>query len=158
MPTATTSTVPAVKQALLTLLPAQAGLGSVAIHYAWVGPAAEAEEILLATDPDAGTPDVVGRHEIPTLGGRVSRDERYSVPLTIRVFDPDAEPQNMATVEARAFALLAAVENLLADNPNLDVDGVLSARAGDWSSTLTPFQGGWACQLVFNIDVHARLN
>lgn len=155
---ATTSTVPTVKQALLTLLAAQAGLTATTLHYAWFGPAADPEEILLATDPDAGTPDVTGRHEIPTLGGRVSRDERYSVPVTIRVFDPDAEPQNMATVEERAFALLAGVENLLADNPNLGVDGVLSARAGDWSSTLTAFQGGWACQLVFNIDVHARLN
>lgn len=154
----TTSSVPTVKQTLLTLLAADTDLTSVALHYAWVGPQAAAEEILLATDPDAGTPDVTGRHDVPTMGGRVARDERYALPLTIRVFDPDAEPQNMAAVEARAFTILAQVENLLADNPNLGVDGVLRAQAGDWSSTLTPFQGGWACQIVFNIEVHARLN
>lgn len=155
---ATTSTVPATKQQLLVLLAARAGLTGVALHYAWTGTAAAAEEILLATDPDAGTPDVVGRHDIPTLGGRVSRDERYTVPLTIRVFQPGAEPQNMAATEARAFAILVDVENLLADNPSLGVDGVLTAKAGDWSSTLAPMEGGWACQVVFGIDVHARLN
>lgn len=154
----TTSSVPDVKAALLTLLPAQSGLATVTMHYAWVGPQAAAEEILLATDPDAGTPDVVGRHDVPTLGGRVSRDERYSVPLTIRVFGPDKLPTGMAAVEARAFEILQGVENLLADNPNLDVGGVLSARAGDWSSTLAPMEGGWKCQLVFSIDIHARLN
>lgn len=159
---ATSSTVPAVKTALSSLLAARPGLAGVAVHYAWPGPQGSAEEIVLATDPEAEpTATVTGRHDVAVLGGnRTKRDERFSLPVTIRVYQGETTSavDDAAACEARAFELLAEVEDLVATNPNLDVDGVLSARAGDWAATVDPYQAGWQARIVFNIEIHARLN
>lgn len=166
---ATTSTVPTVKARLVTLLTAALATsgptgGQVQVSYAWKGSAMEEEAVFLGRRPsDVATEPLyqaVGNGGIATLkAGRKQRNEDYPVELTIWTFRPDLTPADSATADARAFALLAEVEDVLADDPKLGLGtAVISTELTSFEHSLFPFNHGWCAVIVPTIQVRARLS
>jgi|GEM_PF-1741163 len=152
---ALTSTIPAVKIALVALLRAELDLP---VDYAWPGPAAAPEAVFLGRHPQLDDIRIDGDSTIPTMkAGRKQRAEDYAVPVTCWTFRPELTAADAQTCEVRAFTIAAAVENVLADDPKLGVDGLVAAQVNDLTSTLFPFERGWACELVLDVRVQARL-
>lgn len=145
---ATVSTVPAVKSALVTLLTSQ--LPGIQVKYGRPADNQLARECVYVAE-------AVGNHRIPVFKGtgRKPREERYSVEVVVAVIQERGE---VSVSEARAFELLEAVENVVADDPTLGgVDGLIHAIAGDWETVADQTVGGPAAVIRFNVDCLARL-
>lgn len=154
---ATTSTIPAVKTALVSLLDAKL---DVAVFYAWPGPNTPNECVFMGRYPDQPNEDrIEASSEVANVtAGRKQRDETYSAPVTIWSFRPDLSSDGAKAAEARAFVLLEALEDVLADDPTLGgIDGLRWARLGDFTASLHPFEKGRVAELIANVDVQARL-
>lgn len=162
---ATTSTVPTVKAQLVTvfttaLAAAARGGGQVPVDYAWPGPDTEPEAVFLGRHPALSDIRMDVVDDIPTIkAGRKQRSEEYSVPVTVWEFRPDLQPTDAQECESEAYVLFGLLEDVLAEDPNIGLPSgtILWARLGDHSSTLWPFEKGWACELTFEVDVEARL-
>lgn len=151
---ATTTTIPAVKAAIVAQLAARSGLANVGVTYAWPGPSTKAEAIWLE--------GVVGQVRMPELVGTVrqSRHETYMVGLVVQVVQEGGAAETASVTEARLLALWSEVEQLFADNRGLGVDGVLDVKLGG-EFTLeppTPAQKGWSCRITAAVEVSAWLN
>lgn len=159
----TSSTIPTFKAGLVTLFTsalatASRDSGQVQVSYAWPGPDTEPEAVFLGFHPEIRDLRLEAVHDIPTIkAGRKQRQESYTVPVTVWTFRPDLSASAAATVESEAFTLFGLLEDELADDPQGGVTSIQWAKVGDFSSTLWPFGKGWACELVFEIDVEARL-
>jgi hypothetical protein len=151
----TSSTIPAVKSRLVEVLSA---VMDVPVTYAWPGPNAAHECVFLGRYPDVqGEDRVDARSEIANVvAGRKQRTETYTLPVTVWSFRPDLNSDGAEEAEARAFVLLAELEDVLADDPTLGVD-IQWARLGDYSSVGHPFDKGWVYELIAQVDVQARL-
>lgn len=95
-----TSTVPAFKAALRTLLQARTGLANVQVTYGPPLPVPESEFIWLG--------DVQGAQDRAAMAGTTV--EQYDATVLIRVLTSTA-PDDFKTAGDRAFALMAEVEN-----------------------------------------------
>jgi hypothetical protein len=148
---ATTSTAPTVRAALVALLAARAGLAGVQITHVWPGDAADTQEAMWLGRTHSGADQYV-----ELRAGRKPRDEEYTVDLYIWVADPT---QWGAASETRAFALMAEVENMVADDPTLGGGvGITSALVASWeqdSGAIDP--AGVGTQIRIGIDVEACL-
>jgi hypothetical protein len=161
----TTSTIPTVKARIVTVLTtalATAGTsgGQVPVTYAWPGPSTEPECVFLGPHPETADIRLDASHQVPTIkAGRKQRQEDYPVRVTVWEFRPDLSPSDADDAEARAFLLAGAIEDALANDPTLGLaQGVVQhITVGDISSTLFPFQKGWACELAIDVQVKARL-
>lgn len=155
---ATASTVPTVKAALVSQLAARAALAAVPVSYGWLGVATKGESISLDPPEDTHT----GGSRIPTMkAGRKAREEEFTVVAAIQVVQGGGNPRNAATTEARAFALLAELDGLLADDPGLGgaVAGpTLRCVLADYPRLLFPFEAGWYCRIDAVISVAVRLS
>lgn len=161
----TTSTIPTVKAQLVTvftsaLATASTSGGQVQVSYAWPGTDNDPEAVFLGYHPGLRDIRLEAVSEIPTIkAGRKQRQEEYQIPVTIWTFRPDLSADGASTVEAQAFTLLGHLEDELADDPQIGLaQGIIHwARLGDYSTTLWPWQKGWACELVFEVNIEARL-
>lgn len=160
---ATSSTVPAVKKQLVALFKASLATASVTggqiqTAYAWPGANAEAESVFLGYHPDVRDIRLDAVSDVPTIkAGRKHRQESYTVPVTVWTFDPKFVADKAEQCEARAFALFDPLQDVLADDPQIGLSSIQTALLGDHASTLWPFKTGWACELVFEVNVQARL-
>jgi len=162
---ATTSTIPTVKAQMVTkfttaLATASTAGGQVQVSYAWPGPKTESESVFLGPHPETADIRLDRTSQIATIkAGRKHMDEDYTVRVTVWSFRPDLSVEAANTCEARAFALLAHIEDEFADDPRLGlgVGVVKKAEIASTASTLLPFQKGWACELAVDIEVEARL-
>lgn len=146
--TATTSTVPAVKTALVTLI--GTALSGVQVTYG-----RPADNKLNRECVYVG--EATGAHRIPVYKGTVRkpREERYSVEVVVAVIKARGD---VTDSESRAFTLLASVEDVVANDPTLGaVDGLLHATAGSWETAAEQTAEGPAAVIRFNVDCLARL-
>lgn len=153
---ATTSTIPTVKAALVTALSGRTNLATVHVVYAWDGQAMPAEAIFL--DPPEATHRT--NSTIPVMrAGRKSREEAYTVVAVVQVIQDGGTANAAATTEARAFALLAELENTLADDPTLSNAGGVTTRMSiaNYERRLTPAGSGWMSRIDVDIDCRFRL-
>jgi hypothetical protein len=152
---ATTSTIPAVKSALVDLLSVAL---DVPVTYAWPGPNTAHECVFLGRYPDVPGEDRIDATSAIAniVTGRKQRTETYTVPLTIWSFRPDLNSDGAAEAEERAFVMLSVLEDVLADDPKLGLD-ILWAQLGDYSSVGHPYDKGWVYELIAQVDVQARL-
>lgn len=153
----TTSTVPVGIDALLALFDdelATAGLGGVRAFQSWPGPDAAREMVVFG--------EVTwDEYEIATIkAGRQRRDEDWNVEFEVFVVGhADTSPTAPGPARDRAFAIMAAIEDSLADN----VRAGLAASVVDWiearPQTAGPrvFEQGWAYRIAGRIHCHARL-
>lgn len=155
----TTSTVPTFKARLVVVLDAAL---TVPVTYAWPGADTEAEAVFLGRHPDLVpnplTESTRLSFDLSSIkAGRKHRTETYDVDLTIWSFRPELQPDDAATAESRAFEILEAVEDALANDPTLAVEGVSHAVIESAPYSLIPFQKGWAGVITPTITVTARL-
>lgn len=145
----TGSTVVAVRKQIVAQLQAAAGLTGVQITYAFPGVDRQAQESIFTA---FATID----HTVPTMkAGRKTRDEEYVQQLIIEVH---GHGDSQETVDTRAWALLAEVENVFADDPNLGIpDTVLWATIQSATDVGGSIDRGHACRIEVDIAVRARL-
>jgi hypothetical protein len=144
---ASSSTVPVVKSALTSRLDARSGLDGVSVTYAQPG---EIPHEAIYLDRVRGVHAVV-----VTTGGRVPRQEQYTIDLIIHVFLASGGPQ---VVEDRAFDLLAEVENELADTPRLGLVTVIDwAEARGYELDTTQYADGVLARIKLGVEVFAQL-
>jgi hypothetical protein len=147
----TTTTVPDFLTAFVPLI-AEA-LPDVQVSPVWPGPNATEDETVFMGEAVENW-DV----EIPTMkAGRKQRQESYDVTVEAWVGKPGELREASATeARARAIELIDAIDDLLADTPEIIAD-IQHARLTGRGATLVPFDQGWACQATATISVAARL-
>lgn len=152
-----TSTVPTVKQRLVAVFDAAL---TVPVTYAWPGKSTQPECVFLGPHPETADIRLDLTSAIPTIkSGRKQRQEEYTVRVTVWSFRPDLTSAGAEECETRCFAILASIEDVLANDPRIGLDpGVVQYLAIEsTASTLFPFGAGWACELSVDIAVKARL-
>lgn len=143
---ATTSTVPAFKAALVAALDTAT---TVQVSRRWPGPSTADEGIFLG--------DVEGDMEIASIKtGRQRRNERYRVQVICQTWRSAHTPLSADDSEDRAYALLAVVENVLADDPTV-APSVAWNEVSSFADETVPFEHGWATRLTLTVAVTARL-
>ena len=87
--------------------------------------------------------------------GRKNRDELYSVDVVCEVIGEGLTAQQTDTA---ALNLLAAVDNALADDPDLGIpDTILWAKLTGWEQVAGTLDVGYACRFEAAVEVMARL-
>lgn len=147
---AVASTYATVKSQLVTSLAAHADLAAADVTYGWRA-WAKSEQVFLG--------DVEGESTIPTQkSGRKHRQETYTIDVVFRVYDLDGTPTGDATTEARAAEMMAALDDILADDVQIDgVTAIQWAQVGEFTSRLVPQDKGWGCEVLTTVEVEARL-
>lgn len=147
----TTSTVPAVTDALLTTLNTALPNG-VDAYEVWPGPEASAEMIVLG----AVTWDTYEIASIKT--GRQRRQEDYAISYEVFVMgQAGSTPSNPKTARDRAFLLNTEIEDMCADTPKLGLTSVLWVQAQITEAGPHAFEKGWAYRVAGRFNVSARL-
>lgn len=140
------STVPTVKDQLITVLRARAGLTGVQVERQWPGDTIKPEAIWLGK--------VDGAHVIATIkAGRKARDEEYRLEAIVSVVKNGVE-----AAEERAFVLLGEIESELADNPRIGLTSINWATVADWEAITTRGPQGAVAEIRAFIEVSARLS
>lgn len=101
--------------------------------------------------------EVDGNMEIPTIrAGRKKRDEDYTVEVVCFTGSTDDAPD---AAETRAFELGGALEDILANDPTLAVEGVqwASISAFQESVAFDATANGWVARVTYSVSVKARL-
>lgn len=148
---ATTSIAASARAALVTALDAEPDLTGL-VHYAWNGPKFETAEVVW----------IENRTEIewfiPNMkAGRKQRQETVRLELVVWVSRPGLAADAAQTVHERAFTLLGAVENALADDVQFGDASVQWGFTESAEVDLVPYDKGWGCQIVVGIEINARL-
>lgn len=154
---ATNSTVPTVKQRLVTVFSAAT---TTPVSYAWPGSNTVPECVFLGPHPLAADIRSDLDSEIPTIkAGRKQRQEEYTVRVTVWSFRPDLTSAGAEECETHAFEVWADLEDVLADDPQIGIPAVVNQHIAvqNLASTLFPFERGWACELSIDLRVRARL-
>jgi len=145
---AATSVIPAVKSQFLALLEARSPIAESRVTVTYSRPANLDREAIFFTG-------VRFRHDLPVIrAGRKPRDEVFTLMLAINAAKPGRTAEQ---AELRAFELLAAVEDMLADDPRLGGTLVEWARMDDGDAGVTPDFEGWDGLVRVGIECHARL-
>lgn len=146
----TSSTIPLVKGQILTLLDQRASLAEVQRAWSHPGKVLGRESIYFGS--------VTGSHEIRALrAGHKPRDETYDLEVLVAVHKVGG---TVEAAEARAFELLAEIEDVLADDAQIGLGPAVHwARFGEIREVDTgPYDKGNACVIAFTINVRARLD
>lgn len=152
---ATTSTVPtALDELLADLTAAMTGPNAgVNVWEAWPGPSATGEMVVLG--------EVTwDEYKIATIkAGRKYRDEEFAVAFQIAVFGAaGTTPANPKPERDRAFAILAACENVLANDPTLGAAGAfqwLEIRPSSGQPVI--YEKSWAWRIAGTFTGRARI-
>lgn len=117
------------------------------VERTWPGDKKEAESLWL----DASS----GASGLSTFGTKLSREDRFTVPIVIEAGAPN---QTVDEAEERGAVLLDAVDDLCATYPTLDdLDGVMTVRLGQVDGPETHrTQQGAVCLFRAEINVHTR--
>lgn len=147
---ALSSTVPAVKAALVTLITADVNDSTVQVSYGRPPDNQLARECIYVGDVPSGA------QRVPTLkAGRKAREEKYPIEVVVAVL---AAGGTLSAAETRAFVLLSSVEDVVADDPSLGgVAGLIHATAGTFDVTSGYTAEGPVCVIRFQVDCTARL-
>ncbi len=144
-----TSTIPAVKDALVARLRAHPTLAGVQVERSHPGDTLEQEAVWLGR--------VIGSNSwVAMRAGRKPRDESYTVQVFIEVIMP-GEPETAA--EDRVLACYGALEDVIAEDPRLGVTGVESMRVAEYElDSGIDGEGAGAANMAAGVLVGARLS
>jgi hypothetical protein len=147
----TTSTAPTVRAALIAALDARPGLNGVTVTHFWQGDADTQEAIYLGNT-------TLNNEWVVLRAGRKPREEEYRIVLHVRCMTPG---EWGPAAETRIFALLAEVENLVADDPAIGLAATYpTLRMIIAEMTVDPVvlePGGIGAVATLTIEVHNRL-
>lgn len=143
-----TSTVPTVKEQLVTILSAAQGLAGVQVVRGHPGNEIENETVIVAA--------ARGNQEYAAImAGRQQRDESYTVDVICSV----VVVGTLAEAEERAYTIAAVVQETITDDPHLGLgSGVISwAAPGEFSDNTARTDVGMLAEVLVRVDVAARL-
>ena len=148
---ATTSTFVTIKQAVVDALAAHANLSGIPVTYAWV-PYGDKDQVFLG-------PSTNFTSDIATLkSGRKHRRETYTFEVVFRSIDNDGTPQTFKTTETKAASMFAALEDVLADDPQIDgLSQIDLAKIISVDVESGKQDKGWVSQITALVEVEARL-
>ncbi len=141
--------IPAVKARLLERFRDAAAFAGMQVSYSQPATRLERSALWLG--------ETTGRHDIAAIrSGRKPRVETFELDLYIYVWKPGGGPEE---AEAEAFALLAEVEDTLADQPQLDLGPSLQwAKVGPIKGAdCGPRESGADAAVLVGIECSARL-
>lgn len=150
----TTSTVPAVLDALLSTI--NADLTNVTAYETWPGPEASAEMVVFGEIRWT-------EYKIATVKtSRKQRDEEYEIDWFVYVAgEPGTTPDDPKTARDRAFEIMESLEDVLADDPaaGLGYASIISIEVAPGAETTGPvlFEKGWAYRIPGKFAIRARL-
>jgi hypothetical protein len=147
---ATTSTVPTVKAALVSLLTTAIGNTDVQVMHG------RSQDNLIKKRQVVVVGAVSYQSEIANIkAGRKQRDERYSVEVLFLV----AKPRGLSVdAESAAWALFNELEDVLANDPSLGgIDGLAWAVLGSVDADVALENEGPVAWITANVDCVARL-
>ena len=151
----TTSTYPTTLDTLLTAINAamSGALAGVKAYEGWPGPDAVREMILF-------TGMEWDEYAIPTIKtGRVLRDEVWRAEFELIVASVETStPPDPSDARDRAFAILAALENLLANDTTAGATGVLWLEVHPQKAEPRVFEKGWGYGISGVVVCNARLS
>ena len=145
----TSSTIPTVKDTLVTVLGNRAHLAGIQVVRGHPGNELRDEAVIVGL--------ARGRHEIATIkAGRQVRDETYTVEVIASVISSEG---TVKAAEDRAHVLIAEVEEALADDPKLGIGTtILWAKTGDIEERGSGHTDtGSVAEVVLRVEVKARL-
>jgi hypothetical protein len=150
----TTSRIPSVVDSLFTTFTNAAISGVTVLD----GPAAEGHTgTWLALGSTTESDDIEFEQRWAGVGN-FQRDEDFTIPCQIRY---QSGNRGFKTVRDGAFAVFAAVENILRADPTAGVSGyTVRAEIGGRGRVNQTFQSGggaWVCVLDFTIHVQTRI-
>lgn len=147
---ATTTTVPAVKAALVTLLTAEINDTSVQVMHG------RSQDNLVKKRQVVVVGSVSYASEIANIkAGRKQRDERYSVEVIFLVAKPRGAPED---AETAVWGLFNALEDVLADDTSLGaIDGLVWAALGSVEADVAMEKEGPVAWVTANVDCYGRL-
>ena len=146
------TTIYAVKSALLTKVQADATLSALQVTYGDPGGAARREHVFI------GDVTAVGQDPEALASGRRRRIESYRLDVIVSV---QSKPQGVQENEERAIALASAVENVVADYPTLSdtVSGLMFIECSGMSVTSTEAGADGPLSIItVHFTVKARLS
>lgn len=145
---ATTSVRWTVTKALIDDIRAAPALVGVAVEPGWPGDRNIRPEMVWVADLD-------GDVSIPLMNaGRTNRDDRFTIPLEVRV----GNQNNLDATMARLTEMVAAVEDVLAESSTLgDEDGVVSIEISSERMTCASTPEGHVGFAEVVVSVHSRL-
>jgi len=145
-----TSTIPAVraalKTAIVTQLTSDGTTGVSCFAYPPGDQATQTDSVILDS--------VSGEQTHLTFGG--SRTETFELTGYVWVMNPGAGDTVAATVETRAFTILASVENTVRAAPTLSSQAWHAQFAGYESDVGANVDGRW-CRVTFRVAVESHL-
>jgi len=148
---ATHTTVAAYRAAVFAAMQADVTLGAVQVSYGEPADAKREEAVWLGNAVDLGS------SEDPYIAsGRRKRHEEYEVQVTVDVASQRTAPAS----ELRAAVLVGALEDLLAVDSTLSVDGVLWGvpASFEWETDLSGDGGTPRTVVTFDITVKGHLS
>lgn len=147
---ATTSTVPAVRAALVSLLTSAINDTDVQVTHGRQQNSLVKRQVVTVGAASPYTSEIAN-----LKAGRKQRDETYSIEVIFWVAKPRGVPYDADT---RVWTLFAELEDLLADDPTLGgVDGLAWAVLGDVEGDVAIEAEGPVAWLVASVDCKARL-
>lgn len=163
---ATSSTLPAVKAALVDLLSTALATssvdgGQVPVFYAWQ-PDVTDESVFLGRPLFSADETIVSdstiESNVPTIkAGRKQRQEEYEIEGTAWSFRGDLTPSAAAQAELRGFELADAVDDVLADDPTLGLTSIQYAVLARRQAQIRAYGSGWVSVVFFTVAVKSRL-
>lgn len=147
---ATTTTLPTVKDAIITLLNGDSTFDDVQVSYGYPGDNATQEESIWLGFAEA---DV----DITALrAGRKRRDETYTLQVIVEVIKVGGTQEE---ADERCAALAGAVESAIADDLQLDLGSTIFwAYVTGWNQVGGAIDRGHACRMELELTIQARLN
>lgn len=147
---ATVSTVPAVKDALVTLLTSAINDNTVQVVYGPTPDSLKKRKVVVVGEVSSYQSNIAN-----IVAGRKQRDERY----TIDVYLFCAKPRGQAVdADTTVWELFESLENVLADDPSLGaVNGLVWAVLGGVQANVTQEKEGPVAWISAGVDCYGRL-
>jgi hypothetical protein len=146
----TTSIRWTVAKQLVTLLTAHASLAGTQVEPGWPGDSQKAESIWIES--------LDGTEEVPYMNGgaRITTDDRFEIPLQIRV----ANRSNLNDTMERLTEIVAAVQDVVKNNPSLGItpaNGMMETDLGQTDMTAGRMPEGCLGFARITLSVYSRL-
>lgn len=153
----TTSTVPVVIDTLVAgigAVMADLGQPDALVAQVWPGPDAKPHMLFLGTTTWED-------YRIATVkAGRKQRDENYEIAFELWALGGEGTaPADPSAARDNAFAMLAAAEDVLADDPNIGLGNAVQwIEIRPKEAEPRTFEKGWIYRITGAFVIHARLS
>jgi hypothetical protein len=147
---ATTSTLGTARAALKTAM--DTGILAGNVYYGHPGPEADKPELVWIHEVVNWTQTIAG-----IKAGRKQRQEEYTFKVVVWTVHAELDASGGQTAFERGLTVCAVIESALANDVQIGTTAIQYAALEDREIELTPWDKGWACQVILFVKGQARL-